>query len=497
MNAALEAHRRHLTALRDACAHRPEAHAHQLAALDRFLALAGDHDDLRGYRCSGGDLFELTRAPWLDRIANYARVAAMVGDRPAVTAAAVEYGEALEAHGHDDWPERVATASALTAPLRERGTHAVTQFTRLLLAVLALRAAASVDERAVWREHAAGAHRALLDADPGFDWARLEDEPRYALRTPWTGGGREVLGAWLAEVAPAAPPPEERAGDGDAPAGLDAAQDRWREGLAHLPAVDVTDDDVTIAAVAAPYRALAEAVTGDDRVAIATRRAALAVLDAVAGAPTGHDAAARLAAGGRLTDLAAAPLRERAEEVLERQAVWPDPLVAHHWRALLAGLDAARTPTEVELVSVHAEACFAVERDWNAIALEALLAPVRACFAGGLDRSAAATCRLTGLGGERLLELPRVRDFIDAILLPLAAHPPDALGAFDGEAGFDVVVAARSHLEEGGDRDLRAALRRLCDTARPARPQPFTLWGAEMDPEDLAEALARPPRPRL
>ncbi|MDP9292861.1 MAG: hypothetical protein M3O90_00320, partial [Actinomycetota bacterium] len=160
MDAALEAHRRHLTALRDACAHRPEAHAHQLAALDRFLALAGDHDDLRGYRASSGDLFELTRAPWLDRIANYARVAAMVGNRPAVIAAALEYGEALEAHGHDDWPQRVAAASALTAPLRERGTHAGAQFTRLLLAVLAMRAAAIVDERAVWREHAGGAYRA-------------------------------------------------------------------------------------------------------------------------------------------------------------------------------------------------------------------------------------------------------------------------------------------------------------------------------------------------
>jgi len=492
MDPALEAHRRHLAALRDAAAHRPEAHGHQLAALDRLLALVEHHDDLLAFRSSSGDGFELARAIRLDQVANQARVAALVGEPLAAQAAALEYGELVEARGHADWPERIGAANARAAPLRENASAAGVLFTRLLLAGLGVKAAATEGEAALWRESADSAYRALLDADPAFGGGDLEATTRYALRVPWTGSGRALVAGWL-------PPGQARESGALAAAGrvIEAGRRSWHDGLAQVSQVEVIAEEVTIEAVAAPYRALAEAVVGDDRAAAAVRDAARAAVREALGADSGHEAAARLASGGRLTELVAAPQRVRAQDALERQAIWPDPLVAHHWHSLLHGLEGARTPTEVELVLAHAEACFAIERDWNALMLETLLGPLRAAFAGQAGPAGALTEQLTGVGGHRLLALPRVRAHLDAVLEPLAMRPPGALGAFEGEAGFELVVAARTHLVEGGDPDLRAVLRDRLGAGGEAPARPFALWRVGVDPGDLEKALTRPCRPRL
>lgn len=446
-----------------------------------------------GFRRASGDGFELTRATWLDRLVNEARAAALVGEPLAVEAAALEYGALLEARGHAGWAQRATEASALAAPVRARAAAAGPQLTRLLLALLGVKAARTEADGAMGREDATVAYRALLEADPAFGGEDLEATPRYALRVPWTGAGRGLVAGWL--------PPGKARGGGDSLAAaersIEAAQARWREGLAQLPEVEVTAQEVTVEAVVAPYRTLVESVVGDDRSAVLVREAARAVASEALEAGSGQEAATRLAAGGRLADLAAAPQRARAEEALERQAVWPDPLIAHHWRALLDDLDGARTATEVELVVAHAGACFAIERDWNTLVLETLLGPLRAAFAGAAGPAVALSRQLTGIGGARLLALPRVRGYLGAALEPLAARPPEALGAFDGEAGFDVIVAARTHLAEGGDPDLRGVLRERLGAAGETPAQPVVLWGVECALDDLEEALTRPRRPRL
>ena len=465
---ALEAYRRRLEAMRDACSHRPVLHQHQLAALDREIALVGAAGDPAAYMSASGELFELTRAASLDRAANQARVAAAVGDRRRVHAAAVEYEHALAATGHGDWNACVTAGNVGAADHSTRSAEAGTAYGTVLLALLSLQSGLDEGEMLAARETAAGAHAALRTADPGFGWSRVARDPLYDLRTPWTGPARATVGGWLVELGVPDEVAETQEEPGDPLAAIEAAGARWRSSLAAGPA-------------GAP-------------------------------APPG-DAPADPAAAE-----AAAALREQAEERLERRSIWPDPLVEHHWRSLISALDDVSTPTEVELVSAHADACFAIEGDWNAALLATLLEPLRAaCTFGamldgrlraGVGRAAEAAHSLIGLGPRSLLDVPRVTHFVERILFPLGRRDPGALSAAAGEAGFEPVLAARAWFDavrargEEEPRDpgeLRAALLGLLDEAGapepPALPRPVTLWGVEIDLADLMTALAAPARP--
>src|SRR4051794_26212492 len=176
----MEDHRRYLLALRAACARRPDAHAHQLVALDREIALAVT-DDAAQYGAASGDLFELTRALWLDRLANHARVSAAVGDRLGARAAAAEHALVLEATGHDDWVGCGVHAGPSPAAEKARAVQCGTTFGTLLLAVLALPGALDEGELAGLRTTAAAAHATLLELDPEFSWSRAI----YGGRCPW------------------------------------------------------------------------------------------------------------------------------------------------------------------------------------------------------------------------------------------------------------------------------------------------------------------------
>ncbi len=496
MDAALKGQRRYLAALLEACWHSLVPHANQLAALEREVALAAATDDLASYRAAGEDLFELTRGAWLDRIANHARVAAAVDDPWGVEAAAVEQRHVLAATAHGDFATSVAGAE--TSALATRGADARSSFARLLLYFFSLHGTADEVERAEVLEYARATHRTLRGADPGFAW-----QPRYRLRTPWTGSALERVRRWIDGLGE---PVGEDVEPADALPEIEGGEERWRSQLAARAPGAAAANELTVEDVVGPYRALAEALAGDDRVAAATRDAALAAAAAGAGAPTAQDALARLVADGHLTALAAAPLRARAEDALERLATWPDPLVEHHWRSLLDGLDGARTPTEVDLVSVHADACFAVEADWNAALFAALLAPARAAAVygrdeagagAGVDRAAEAAFTLVGLGPRRLLDVPRVADFVERILVPLAADDSPALGAFEGEAGFETL----REVQLWRPSHLPVALLELLDRAGarepPAQALPVTLWGTTVGPDDLIPALTRPNRPPI
>jgi hypothetical protein len=203
-----------------------------------------------------------------------------------------------------------------------------------------------------------------------------------------------------------------------------------------------------------------------------------------------------------------------------RQSIWPDPFVAHHWRSLLAGLERARTPTEVELVGDHAEACFAVEADWNGLWMAVALAPLRAALRFGLfgdearaEIAAAATIcgQLFGRGPRAMLSAPRVEAFLrDNLSRTCDANAPSP-GARFGEAGFNVIGPARAWAATAGEparlapERFAAEAKGLLERASKREPHPtgqrwIQLWGRRAAPEACDELLrsgARPPVPGL
>jgi hypothetical protein len=461
VDGSIEAHRRYLTALRHACAQRPALHEHQLAALDAELALAAG-DDLEAYLAAGDDLFELTRAARLDRLAGEARVGVATGDPWRARAAAVAYAGALDASGHADWGERTAAAAARAEAITSAGADATGAFTRLVLALLTLHGAAAGAPEALERARAELA--ALMAADPAF----ALDRPPYALRLPWDAG---VVEGWLAALDP---PPAAGPPGGDQLAAIETGRAAWLTGLGRPRATAGHESSVALGDPAAAYRALSAADPRDDPVALATREAAAALVAAGDAAATPQEALIAFVAEGLLTRLAAAGLRARAAAALERQAFWPDPRTARHWGALVGDLDRAHTPTEVDLIAVHAAACLAVESDWNVLHHGALTAPLIAAIAydlepdprraEGVRRAAQASHALTGLGPRAALAHPAVAG--------LAGRDPGAHGTEEGEAGYDLLTAVRGWSEATGEPADAAALSRLLD--RIEAPEPAT-----------------------
>ena len=524
MDRALEGHHRYLIVSRDLCARHPAVHSHQLAALDREIGLAESAGDVARYRLASGDSFELTRAAWLDHLVNHARVGALVGDRWRAQAAAVEYAHAVEASGHADWRDTLAAGASRAARMIVTGGEAGALFTRLLLSVLRLRAEQRPAMKELFRAAAIDAYRDLRAADPGFAWSGVPSRPHYALRTPWTGSGRDAVGEWMSELADGTATGHE--GERDANEGPDdplkamaASESRWRSQLPQRPPGAVLPDEVRDD-VTAPYRALAESTAGDDRVAEAIREAARALVAAGAASSSPQDALARFVGDGLLADLASAPVRANAEDGLARQLVWPDPLVERHHRSVLNNLRHARTATEVDVVAAHASACFSVEADWNVLYLSSLFGPLRAACTLGSDDSGAVranlqqaadvTYRLLGLAPRSLLAAARVIDFIERIIVPLAPRESLSVDAFQGEGGFDFLLEAqmwvaigraRGDLKEFDSRGAADALLALCGRAgvvdRAPSAQPVALWTTLVAPGDALRGPDWPERPPI
>jgi hypothetical protein len=470
VDGSIEAHRRYLLALRAACESEPALHVHQLAALDAELALAGG-DDLGAYLAASGNLFELTRAAWLDRLAGQAAIGAAVGDPWRERAAAVQYEEALRATGHADWGEHIAAGAARAEAITHAGADATAAFTRLVLLPLARGGERAGDELAELRR-----------ADPGFAF----DRRPYAQRLPWGG---ETLAVWLADAAAG---DDARHDDASPAAAIAAGRDVWLAGLGRP--VAAAGETAGLGDPAAAFRAMAAAPATGDRVADAGREAAAALVAVADAAPTPQDALVDFATRGLLTRLAAAGVHARAAAALERQAIWPDPLTERHWRTLQADLERARTPTEVELVAFHAAACLAVESDWNLLRHGTLTAPLVAALAHDLepDPRRAASVRLSAHAAHELTGLGPRAALDDPVVAALIARDPTPAGTEEGEAGYELVTALRAWSEATGAPGDATALRGALDRAQvpepPATPRPLRRWGT---PDG-----DRPPLPR-
>jgi hypothetical protein len=525
MNVALAGHRRYLEVFRDACKSNPMAHTHQLAALDREISLVTAASDPAAYRSASNELFELTRAMWLDRVANHARVNAAVGERTGAQADALEYSVALAAESEMDWMRRLAETSDEITALRSKALETGARFSGLLMCL----AGWGGDKRPLLKDfytnEVAETYRELMANDPGFTWSKTTRHPPYRLRLPWTGEAASLFASWSRELGFSLGPepsvePGAESGAADPLGEISAGEARWRAGLLASAGGVAGLNEPSVDNVLSSYRTVADSTNSGDRVSSSLRRVACEILAAASSAPTPQDAMTRLVETGLLARFAAAPLKARAEEAIERQTNWPDPLVDHHWRAVAGLLDRTRTPTEVDLAAAYTDACFAIEASWNVSLHTSLLAPLRAAFVFALDRSedarrglvhaATASYGLLGLGPRELLNLPHVSAIIDRNVVPWAFRDMEGLGAFQGEVGFDLLLEARNWIvmqaAKGSPYGLDSSSTRQLIVASldaagvpefPAAPRPVELWEQHIPLRALTPALTRPPRPTV
>jgi hypothetical protein len=494
IDSKLEAHKRYLEALVEACGANPAAHSHQLQALERELALAALARDAVSYRASSGNLFELSRAAWLDRLANQAQAAATVDDRWSAAAAAVEYRETVRAAGLEDWVSRLAARPSQAGSLLDQSVETSLSFVRLLLCLLRTRCG---DRTPEVQDEVLGNYRSLLEADPDFTSESVIARPFYRWRVPWSGDGLATLRQWIDNLSCPSPVPDsvnERIDPWDL---IAAGRAAWRKDLKRGSDGVLSTKEPAVEEVIAPYGDFMD----------------LTLLKA----ESPHEALEWITRKRLPAKLAAAPFRALAEQGLARQCAWPDPLLEHHWRALLHELDGARTVTEVEFAVAREEAFFGVEAGWNVVFLSSLLCPMREAWrfswepgdaaSRAVHEAAHTSYALWGQGPRALLDVPRVSAFLTECIVRYAGEEPSEIGAFWGEGGFDVLEQARGWVAIerafGNEvlRDARVSLLALYDGAGlgepPANSHPVRLWGEELPLADLREALARPGRPAV
>lgn len=411
--------------LRAGCLRQPELNRHQLVALDREMVLAGRAGSAEEYLAASGDLLELARAAMLDRAANEVAVAKRYDDPWGAAASGTEYLRALEGEDHDSLLTNHLAVKAETGPLRAKGVDMMTAFGRLFENLL-LAKTACVETAAAWAEATAYWHE-LRAGDPLFAEGTWLAQPRYRTRLPWTSSapGEWIAKYWQFESGVPMAIPED-----PGPA-MAAAEEKWRE---RMGSYEVAWPEV-----------------------------------------------------GPWPVMIAMPM---VEEYARRQQQWPDGLVARHWEESGRVLSAAGTAIAFEALAQEREARWKVDATWNGLCLSAVLAPLRAaatvgCFGAGIAgeglMAAAATVHsLVGYGPRALLELPRVRDFMERNLRPRLTGGCEGLGAWRGEPGFDLVRHATGWWAASGALDWDQVMED--DKLAPA-VVPLVRWGERVEVE--------------
>lgn len=515
MDPRLRDQRRYLAALAAAAAGEPIVHRCQLAALVRERALAASSDDPLACRIASGDLFELARAAWLDRLLAHARVAAALDDPWTAQAMAIELDATLAATGHQGWAEALQAGSARAQIWHERGAQARASASTLASAAVTAAWDRRPTAQAEARAAAAAAWRAWTEVEPALAGGERDRPaaiagalalPRHAMRLPWRGDGLRALVALIANAGlPDATPLVAPVPDAGATlAAMEAAAARWRDGLARVTPGPLVGGEPELADVIAPYAGLTALPAGDP-VTAALVAAARALVEHARGADTPQGALAAWTETGLLADFAAAPVRATARATLARAAIWPDPILVDGARALLADLSGIRTHTLVDLVSMHHGACAAAEAAWSRALGPGLLAPIEATAIAGYDpagqASIAAAWRvaaaLAGVG-DGLTELPAVATVLD--LIATRDQRPEDLGAYAGELGHTTVGEVRAWLGVAGIpgrsvAELVAALAARWGTPPAAALRPVRRWDTALDLDRLDQPAPRPPVP--
>ena len=404
--------------LRVSCLKQPQFNRHQLLALDHELTLTAKSRDLDHYLAQSHDLLELARASLLDRAANSLATAKRYDDPWVAAAAGIEYRAVLEGGSHAELYAHLLAGQQASASLRARSVEVHTCFERLFLSLLHLHTSHQRQEE-VLLEMQSNFDR-LCNADPQFVESRWLDRPRYRLRLPWPAAPLHdwLHSLWIIE------PPHAQQMPADPSAILDSASDRWQARL---------EGGSLICPNAHPIEM-----------------------------PAAHSL---------------------AEKYLERQQLWPDALIARHWAEARDAIASATTYVGLEAICEDMEARFRMEAIWNTLWLSGLLAPLRAAAthawmkdresAGALEKAAATSYRLIGLGPGALLALPRVQHFITHNLTPNLTGSVDSLGAQSGEAGFDLLREAGMWHSFGNPIDFAAV---LTQPDPPLQSQPVFYW---------------------
>ncbi|MCX6608274.1 MAG: hypothetical protein NTV52_32440 [Acidobacteria bacterium] len=409
--------------LRAGCLRQPELNRHQLVALDRELVLASRAGSAEAHLAASRDLLELARAAMLDRAANDYAVARRYDDPWGAAAAGREYLGAFEGEDHVSLMTNHLAVKELTGPLRAHGEQMMGAFGRLFENLL-LAKTACVETGPAWAEATAYWHE-LRAGDPLFAEETWLEQPRYRTRLPWTSPapGEWIAKYWQLESGVAAAIPE------DPGSAMAAAEARWRERMGS------------------------------------------------------HEVAWPEAEPWPVT--IAMPM---VEEYARRQREWPDGLVARHWEETGGILAGAGTEIALYALAQEREARWKVDATWNGLCMSAVLAPLRAAatvggfgeeMAGeGLRAASATVYDLIGYGPRALLELPRVKDFLERNLAPRLTGGCEGFGAWRGEPGFDLVRHATGWLAASGALDWGQV---MGDDKKAPAAVPPVRWGGRVE----------------
>jgi len=533
MDPAFAEHVRYLELRLADCRARPALHRHQIAALAHLIERAGAAAGPADYLAGSGDLFELGRAEQLDRWYAAVAVQRALGDHRKASATAELYAAGRAATDHTDFAIRVAGAHAAASAAIDAIDSARAAMVQLITGLLDWRGQAVPALRDAALEHVRFYWSELARHDPAAGWSRLVGHLPYRRRIPFAGAGLAALRGWLVDAVGAAAVDGGGAADPDSADLGDAAADYAATVGANVAPAPIRDQPVPpLEQAIAGYRAAAAAA--EEGPGAAEVRAAYAEVLALAAASGSTPVFMRRMVEERLAARLAAvrPIAD-ARSALAHARPLSQPHAIFHHGALIAGLERARTATEVEYLVDWAGACLATERDWNEVLLGAALSPLRAAAGFALEPSedhrrsvtcgAAVTLALLGAGPTAVLDSPRFADFFARALAPQVG---EMVGARLGEAGLGVVqelrkllvrrtltwaeqAAARGEFaaiaagppppDPGELRDLAVATldQALADTPAgiAARGGEVIYWDRPVALDDLMAFLQTPPRP--
>ena len=405
--------------LREACLAQPEWNRHQILALDHEIALANDAATIEQYLKTSGDLLELARAGALDRAANLSRIATTYDDPWLAAAASIEYLHAFEGKDHHEMHTAILRGKNAGSSLREKSSVVGTSIDRLFQCLLRFHTS-HLERDSNWLA-VQSCFASLRSIDPAFCARDRIDQPRYRLRLPWTSNTPHdwLDGLWSGDETCLPRLPNDRSSE------FDRAHSRW---------VCRLRSGTGVAYTAKPL------------------------------------------------ELIQAP--GFADIYLERQAVWVDPVLARHANVTKLAMQSATTTIAREAIAEDRSLNFQIEATWNSLLLSTLFAPFRAIATHGCCRdseSQEAMVRaiqfafsLTGCGPRAIAQIPLVERHLAHNFWPRLDNGEVSDGAFQGEAGFDLLqhaiawqqVSGRVHFEE-----FMSALE------LPSEPAPILYWG--------------------
>lgn len=182
----------YLHRLRAACLAQPHRNRHQLAALDRELALSRATSTVEAYLEASGHLIGVARADALDRAANALDIALRYDDPWSAAAARLEYAHAQEGTDHAGLYAAIHRGHKEAAALRARFNALNAAFERLFLNLL--HANTSHYELGLVYPEIANSMRTLQSIDPAFQPNTWIEQPRYRRRLPWSS---PIVHQWL------------------------------------------------------------------------------------------------------------------------------------------------------------------------------------------------------------------------------------------------------------------------------------------------------------